>query len=262
MKDVQNSKDKRKLPIGRVGIKGLVIPLLIRTRDGTTQRVTASLNFFVNLSHNFRGIHMSRFVDVLYSKKDDGFDLDSLREVAGEAKRKLKAKNAYLEVSFTYFIEKQSPVSKKKSLMDYQCRIVTQIDSSESEQELVIKAPILLLCPCSKAISRLGAHNQRGEVTVKVITDSPLWIEDLIELIESEGSSEVYAFLKRPDEKYVTEKAYQNPKFVEDVVRDIALKLKALGKTKSFSAACESFESIHHHNAYARITSKDLEERG
>lgn len=258
MKDLQNSKDKRKLPIERVGIKGLVVPLLIRTRDGGAQKVTASVNFFTNLSHNFRGTHMSRFVDLLYSKKDDGFDLDSLKKVAREAKRKLKAKNAYLEVSFTYFIEKQSPISKKKSLMDYQCKIVTQIDSSESEQELTVKAPILLLCPCSKAISRFGAHNQRGEVTVRVITEKPLWIEDLIELIEGQGSSGVYALLKRSDEKYVTEKAYQNPKFVEDMVRDVALKLKILGKTKSFSVACESFESIHNHSAYARFTSNGV----
>lgn len=260
MEDIQNLRDNRKLPIERVGIKDLIIPLLIRTRSSATQKVISSINFFASLPHNFKGTHMSRFIEVLYSKKDYNFDLDLLRKVAEEARKKLKAKNAYLEVSFVYFIEKQSPVSKKKSLMDYRCKIVTRIGSSECEQILTVKVPILLLCPCSKAISQFNAHNQRGEVTVTVTTNAPLWIEDLVDLIESEGSSEVYALLKRSDEKYVTEKAYQNPKFVEDIARDIALKLRSLNKIKSFSVECESFESIHNHNAYAKITSGSLKD--
>lgn len=262
MEDVQNLEDYRKLPIERVGIKGLTVPFLIRTRDGVTQKVVSSVNFFASLPHNFKGAHMSRFVEVFYSKKDCDFDLDLLRKVAEEARRKLRAKNAYLEVSFTYFIEKQSPVSKKKSLMNYKCKMVTRINNLRHEQSLMVQAPILLLCPCSKAVSRFNAHNQRGKVTVVVTTKLPIWIEDLVDLIEKAGSSEVYALLKRSDEKYVTEKAYQNPKFVEDVVRDIALKLRNLNKIKSFSVECESFESIHNHNAYAKITSEELENKG
>ncbi|MBI2599670.1 GTP cyclohydrolase I FolE2, partial [Candidatus Daviesbacteria bacterium] len=166
--------------------------------------------------------------------------------------------NAYLEVSFTYLIEKKSPVSKKYSFLDYECKVAAKVNSGDYEQRLTVKVPVLLLCPCSKAISKLNAHSQRATVTVEADFIGEFWIEDLIRLIEKEGSSEIYPLLKRADEKYVTERSYDNPKFVEDIVRDIALRLKKTAVIQSFIIECESYESIHNHNAYAKFVSDSV----
>lgn len=198
---------------------------------------------------------MSRFVEILYRNRLNHLTLKTLKKITNEAKKKLKAKNVHIEIAFTYIVEKQSPVSKKYSFIDYECKIISKVNCGDYEQRLIVKVPVLLLCPCSKAISMFNAHNQRAIVKVDVDLIDKFLIEDLIKLIEKEGSCELYSILKRTDEKYVTEKSYENPKFVEDIVRDIALKLKAIDSIRSFTVECESYESIHNHNTYVKFTS-------
>lgn len=255
MIDIQNQNDTRQIPLGMVGIKNIALPLLIPTKSGKPQNVTGFVSLFTDLSHNNRGTHMSRFVEILYKNRLNHLTLRALKKIASEAKKNLKAENAYLEVAFTYLIEKQSPVSKKYSFVDYECKVVSRANCGDYEQRLIVRVPVLLLCPCSKAISKYNAHNQRAIVTVDADLIDKFWIEDLIKLVEKEGSCEVYPLLKRPDEKYVTEKSYENPKFVEDIVRDIASRLKNIASIRSFNVECESYESIHNHNAYAKFTS-------
>lgn len=256
LQDIQNQKDTRGLAIEQVGITKLALPVLIPSKDGNAKQVNAFISFFTDLPHDSKGTHMSRFLEILYKNHKNHFTLQLLKLIASEAKKKLKTQNAYLEVYFTYFIKKQSPVSKKYSFMDYECKVMTKVNCKDREQRLIVKVPVLLLCPCSKAISKYNAHNQRAIVTVDINLIGKVWMEDLISLIEKEGSCEIYPLLKRPDEKYVTEKSYDNPKFVEDIVRDIALDLKKISKVHSFIIECESFESIHNHNAYAKYVSK------
>lgn len=258
MKDIQSKKDNRGLPLELVGITKLALPLSILNKYGKFQHVIASVSFFADLSHHLKGAHMSRFVEILYRNHRNQLTLQVLKLIAVEAKKKLKAKNAYIEVCFPYLIKKQSPISKKYSFMDFECKIISKANPGDYIQRLIVKVPVLLLCPCSKAISKYNAHNQRAIVTVDVDLIGELWIEDLIKLIEKEGSSEIYSLLKRPDEKYVTEKSYENPKFVEDIVRDIALKLEKIVSIRSFVIECESYESIHNHNAYARFASNNI----
>lgn len=253
MIDIQNQSDSRQIPLEMVGIKNIALPLLVPTKSGKPQNVTGLVSFYTDLSHNSRGTHMSRFVEILYRNRRNHLTFQQLKHIAAEAKKKLKAENAYLEVSFTYLIEKKSPVSKKYSFLDYECKVVSKVNSGDYSQRLIVKIPVLLLCPCSKAISKFNAHNQRATVTADTDFIGEFWIEDLIRLIEKEGSCEIYPLLKRTDEKYVTEKSYKNPKFVEDIVRDVALKLKRNKNIRQFSIECESFESIHNHNAYARF---------
>lgn len=258
MIDIQSQNDTRQIPLEMVGIKNIVLPLLVPTKSGKPQNVTGIISFFTDLSHKSRGTHMSRFVEILYKNRHNHLTFQQLKHIAAEAKKELKAENAYLEVSFTYLIEKKSPVSKKYSFLDYECKVASKVNSGDYEQRLTVKVPVLLLCPCSKAISKLNAHNQRATVTVDAGFRDEFWIEDLIRLVEQEGSCEVYPLLKRTDEKYVTEKSYDNPKFVEDIVRDIALKLKKTAGIQSFIIECESYESIHNHNAYAKFVSDSV----
>jgi GTP cyclohydrolase I len=258
LKDLQSQSDNRGLPLELVGITKLALPLLVPSKNGESKHVNALVSFFTDLPHDNRGTHMSRFVEILYKNRLNHLTLQTLKKIASEAKKKLKAENAYLEVAFTYLIEKQSPISKKYSFVDYECKVISKVNCGDYEQRLIVRVPVLLLCPCSKAISKYNAHNQRAIVTVDADLIDKFWIEDLIKLIEKEGSSEVYPLLKRPDEKYVTEKSYENPKFVEDVVRDIASKLKNIASIRSFNVECESYESIHNHNAYARFTSNGV----
>jgi len=258
LKDLQSQNDNRGISLELVGITKLALPLLIPSKNGDPKQVNALVSFFTDLPHHSRGTHMSRFVEILYRNRLNHLTFKALKKIASEAKKKLKAENAYLEVSFTYLIEKQSLVSKKYSFVDYECKTIFKVNCGDYEQRLIVKVPVLLLCPCSKAISKCNAHNQRAMVTVDADLIDKFWIEDLIKLVEKEGSCEVYPLLKRPDEKYVTEKSYENPKFVEDVVRDIALKLKNLASIRSFIVECESYESIHNHNAYARFTSNGV----
>lgn len=258
MQDIQSLNDNRDLPLEFVGIKKLALPLYIAGKNGKHQQVNSLINFYTGLSSKSRGTHMSRFVEALYENRDNHLTFERLSGIAHEIKKKLKAKNAYLEISFTYFIKKMSPISKKHSLANYECTMMSEVNCENHVRKLIVRVPVMLLCPCSKAISKFNAHNQRALVTLEADLVGNLWIEDLVTLVEKEGSSEIYPLLKRPDEKFVTEESYNNPKFVEDIVRDIALKLKGNSKIQSFSVECESYESVHNHNAYAKISSNHI----
>ncbi|MBC8383321.1 MAG: GTP cyclohydrolase I FolE2 [Candidatus Cloacimonetes bacterium] len=253
LNDIQNQKDTRKIPINKVGVKGLQYPIVLQDRINGTQNSVADINMYVELPHNFRGTHMSRFIEILHHYHRD-IIIDNLEKLLAEMKQKLDADVAYLEMEFPYFIKKAAPVTKEESLSSYQCGFKTSL-SDEFVLEMFAKVPVLSLCPCSKEISEFGAHNQRAYITVGIVYKDFVWLEELIEVIENAASSQVYSLLKRPDEKYVTEKSYDNPKFVEDIARDIAIALKNDSRISKFSIEAESIESIHNHNAYAMIKS-------
>jgi len=251
--DIQNQIDDRNIEIQRVGVKNIKYPIVVLDRSNKSQHTVASINMYVNLPHHFKGTHMSRFVEILNEYKGS-INLKTLFTIIDKMKEKLDAKSAHLEIEFPYFIEKEAPVSKAKSLMEYVCRFSASCDG-ERDLSVEVNVPITTLCPCSKEISRVGAHNQRGMVSVKLRFKGFLWIEDIIRSVEESASSEVYALLKRSDEKFVTEKAYSNPMFVEDVVRNIAKKLKSDPNITWFCVESENFESIHNHSAYALVQS-------
>jgi GTP cyclohydrolase I len=251
MNDIQNLRDHRKIEINKVGVKNIRYPITVLDKAKGFQHTVASVNMFVDLPHRFKGTHMSRFVEIL-NKYKGNIAIKNLSKILSEVKKKLKAKTAHLEVEFPYFIEKEAPVTKSKSLMEYICRFSGS--SNEKEDFYVgIVVPITTVCPCSKEISQFGAHNQRSLVTVNLRFKKFIWIEDIIQLIEECASCDLYSILKRPDEKYVTEKAYENPMFVEDVVREIAKRLKKDSNITWFTVESENFESIHNHSAYAFV---------
>ncbi len=251
MDDIQNQRDHRKIEINKVGVKNIRYPITVLDKAKGFQHTVANVNMFVDLPHRFKGTHMSRFVEILNKHKGD-IAIKNLSKILTEVKRKLKAKTAHLEVEFPYFIEKEAPVTKAKSLMEYICRFSGS--SNEKEDFYVgIVVPITTVCPCSKEISEFGAHNQRSLVTVNLRFKKFIWIEDIIQLVEECASCDLYSILKRPDEKYVTEKAYENPMFVEDVVREIAKRLKKDRNITWFTVESENFESIHNHSAYAYV---------
>ncbi|MBW1989600.1 MAG: GTP cyclohydrolase I FolE2 [Deltaproteobacteria bacterium] len=255
MIDVQNKPDDRNKPIHKVGIKNLRYPLNVLDRKNRFQKTVANINMYVDLPHDTKGTHMSRFVEMLHERKPE-VSLKTFSILLSEMKAHLKAQRAHIEVTFPYFVEKKAPASGAHGLMDYTCRIMGASDPDDNvDLVLEVIVPISSVCPCSKEISRCGAHNQRGEVRLAVRFDKFVWIEDMIELVESCASCEVYSVLKRVDEKYVTEKAYEHPKFVEDVVRDVAIALDADSNILWYSVSAENFESIHNHSAYAHITS-------
>lgn len=253
MIDVQNLEDNRNLEINKVGVKNVQFPLIIADKTQEKQHIIANINMYVNLPKHFKGTHMSRFIELLNEYKNRPMSMHIIEDLLEKTKQRLNAKTAHIEVSFPYFIEKESPVSKQKSLMNYDCKFIGMKNQSESNFILEVTAPISTVCPCSKEISKRGAHNQRGKVTVKIRTDDFIWIEEIVNIIEKQASCGVYSLLKREDEKHVTEKAYDNPKFVEDVVRDVALRLKADKRIGWFSVECDNQESIHNHNAYACV---------
>jgi len=258
--DVQNSADTRRLAINKVGIKDIRHPVKVRDRSGGEQHTIAMFNMYVNLPHNFKGTHMSRFVEILNVPGRE-ISVDSFKDMLTEMTDRLEAESGHIEMTFTYFITKAAPVSGVESLMDYEVTFAGEIRDSRSAMNLKVVVPVTSLCPCSKKISRYGAHNQRSHVTVNVRTRGFIWIEDLIDLVEKEASCELYGLLKRPDEKYVTERAYENPKFVEDMVRDIAAKLNRDERVAAYSVESENFESLHNHSAYAMIErDKDAED--
>ena len=251
MNDIQNQRDHRKIEINKVGVKNIRYPITVLDKAKGFQHTVANVNMFVGLPHRFKGTHMSRFVEILNKHKGD-IAIKNLSKILTEVKRKLKAKTAHLEVEFPYFIEKEAPVTKAKSLMEYICRFSGS--SNEKEDFYVgIVIPITTVCPCSKEISEFGAHNQRSLVTVNLRFKKFIWIEDIIQLVEDCASCDLYSILKRPDEKYVTEKAYENPLFVEAVVREIAKRLKRDKNITWFTVESENFESIHNHSAYAFV---------
>jgi GTP cyclohydrolase I len=254
MKDVQKLRPDNPLSIEKVGVKGISYPIVVSDRKRGTQHTVASINLYVDLPREFKGTHMSRFIEVLNEYKEE-IHIKNFEHILNEIKRTLEAKNAHMEIEFPYFMEKQAPVTGSVGLMEYRCTLMGMV-GSRREFTVGVQVPVQTLCPCSKEISECGAHNQRGIVSVKVRYERFFWIEDLIELIEQCGSSPVYPVLKRPDEKYVTEAAYANPKFVEDVVRQAAALLSKRSEFSWFSVEAENIESIHNHSAYAYIESE------
>jgi GTP cyclohydrolase I len=250
VKDVQNFRDHRKIDIKKVGIKGISYPIHVLDQANKTQATVASINMYVHLPHEFKGTHMSRFVEILNTYCGD-LNLKAFFEMLEAMKERLHARTANLEISFPYFIKKRAPVSGVESLMAYTCEYIGQSTDTERNLYVRIQVPVCTLCPCSKEISNHGAHNQRGLVTVTILFEEFFWIEEIISVVETSASSEVYALLKREDEKHVTEQAFKHPMFVEDVVREVTEKLKNDHRFSWFSVEAENFESIHNHNAYA-----------
>ena len=251
--DVQSSEDTRRMPINRVGIKDIRHPVKVLDKDRGVQHTIANFNMYVGLPHNFKGTHMSRFVEILNSHEAE-ISIESFESMLREMVVKLEAETGHLEMSFPFFINKTAPVSGVKSLLDYEVTLTGEIlAGGVYKQTTKVVVPVTSLCPCSKKISERGAHNQRSHVTVTVETSEFVWIEELVQLAEAQASCELYGLLKRPDEKYVTERAYDNPKFVEDLVRDVAGALNAEARVVSYVVESENFESIHNHSAYALI---------
>ncbi len=250
--DKQSERDHRELRIDKVGVRGLRFPIQVRDKARAVQNTVATIGLFVDLPKEFKGTHMSRFIEVL-AAHGNMIHVENLRDILLALQDKLNAATSHVEMEFPYFMSKTAPVSGKESLMDYTARFDAAACEQEIDFVLTVKANVTTLCPCSKAISARGAHNQRGEVTVQVRFRKPIWIEDLIAIMESSASSELYALLKREDEKAVTERAYDHPVFVEDLVRNVALKLNAHPDVTWYKVEAENQESIHNHNAYACI---------
>jgi len=249
MADLQNGKDKRKITIDKVGVKGIKYPVVVSDRSNKTQATIADINLYVELPHYHRGTHMSRFVEVLnrYHQEEIVFHLQNLLD---DLRQSLNANAAYIEMNFPYFISKAAPVSGIESFLNYECMFKAAL-KDEYEFWIGVKVPVTTLCPCSKEISDYGAHNQRSEVSLTVQYSEFMWLEELIDLIENTCSCDIYPLLKRVDEKYVTEKAYDHPMFVEDIVRELTLALQKDKRVLHFEIESENFESIHNHSAYA-----------
>lgn len=252
LEDVQGRADPRAIPIQRVGVKAVRHPLQVVDRAGHSQHVAAFCNMYVGLPAHLKGTHMSRFLQIL-QEQTEPLSVTTLDQLLYRTQERLEAESARIELQFPYFVRKKAPVSGVESYLDYEVEWNGEIAGQDPHSSLIVHVPVTSLCPCSKSISEYGAHNQRSRVTVQVEASKTLWIEDLIELVEEEASSQLYGVLKRPDEKYVTEYAYDHPKFVEDMVRDVALRLQNDPRVRRYSVASENFESIHNHSAYAYI---------
>jgi GTP cyclohydrolase I len=250
--DVQSSQDKRQIAINKVGIKDIRHPVRIKDRSDSEQHTIAVFNMYVNLPHHFKGTHMSRFVEILNSHEAE-LTVTSFRDMLSEMTERLEAESGHIEMNFPFFINKTAPVSGVKSLLDYEVTLIGEIHGGKPSIHIKVVIPVTSLCPCSKKISERGAHNQRSHVTVQARTNGFIWIEEIIDMVEQEASCELYGLLKRPDEKYVTERAYDNPKFVEDTVRDVAVRLNNEDRISAYTVESENFESIHNHSAYALI---------
>ncbi|MCB5188457.1 GTP cyclohydrolase FolE2 [Methylobacillus caricis] len=252
IEDVQNTPDTRQLAIDKVGIKSIRHPVKVKDKTGGVQHTVATFNMYVFLPHNFKGTHMSRFVEILNMNERE-ISVDSFESILRAMVERLDAESGHVEMSFPYFVNKAAPVSGVESLSDYEVTFVGEINKGKYDITVKVVVPVTSLCPCSKKISDYGAHNQRSHVTVTALINDFIWVEDIIRLVEDQASCEVYGLLKRPDEKYVTERAYDNPKFVEDIVRDVAAQLNAEKKIDAYTVESENFESIHNHSAYALI---------
>jgi GTP cyclohydrolase I len=252
MPDVQSYHDARHIAIDKVGIKSIRHPIRVADKHGGAQHTVASFNMYVYLPHHFKGTHMSRFVEILNSYERE-FSVESFEAMMRQMVERLEAESGHVEMNFPYFITKKAPVSGVESMIDYDITFIGEIRNGEYIQTIRAVVPVTSLCPCSKQISDYGAHNQRSHVTLTVRTNSFVWIEDLVRFAEDNGSCELYGLLKRPDEKFVTERAYDNPKFVEDLVRDVAAALNKDERIDAYVVEAENFESIHNHSAYALI---------
>jgi GTP cyclohydrolase IB len=258
VEDVQGRADTRRLRINRVGIKDISHPVRVKDRATGEQHTIATFNMYVSLPHNFKGTHMSRFVEILHTERE--ISVESFRTMLETMTERLEADTGHIEMNFPFFVMKRAPVSGVESLMDYRASLIGERRGGQTLMWVKVVVPVTSLCPCSKGISDYGAHNQRSHVTITVRLRQHIWIEELVEIAESEASCELYGILKRPDEKYVTERAYDNPKFVEDMVRDVATRLNADERIAAYVVESENFESIHNHSAYALIErDKDVE---
>ena len=271
MPDIQNEADYREIPLTKVGVKGLEYPIRVLDKVKKEQHTTAKVDLFANLPHHFKGTHMSRFIEIFHRYRED-LSMRRFLEMLTEIREDLKAESAFGSMSFPYFVEKKAPVSHLSGIVSCQCLYKGRVRSrlrpgieqriaaeagqhstggNEKHFTVAVSVPVNTVCPCSRAISERGAHNQRGVVTVEMELGSFFWLEDIITLVEEAASSPVYSLLKREDEKYITEHAYDNPKFVEDLVRDVYVKIRELNQFPRFSVEAENFESIHNHSAYA-----------
>lgn len=249
--DVQNRRDYRNININKAGVKSIKYPIIVLDKRNRTQHTIATINMYVDLPYHFKGTHMSRFIEILNHYRQ-GINVKNLFTILNETKKRLNAKSSHIEIEFPYFIEKSAPVSKAKSLMEYTCKLWGSLND-EVDICLGVEVPVTTLCPCSKELCKKGAHNQRGIISIKLRFKKFFWIEDVIKIAEKSASSDVYSLLKRTDEKYVTEKAYENPMFVEDVVRNVAKKLEKNPNITWYSVESENIESIHNHSAYAMV---------
>lgn len=252
IEDVQGRNDVRRIAIDKVGIKGILHPVRVKDRSEGEQHTIARFDMSVNLPHDFKGTHMSRFVEILNSH-DREISVASFPAMLCEMLHRLEAQSGHIDMRFPFFMEKAAPVTGVRSLMDYEATLIGEIQAGKPQIRVRVLVPVTSLCPCSRDISERGAHNQRSHITVTVRFNQFIWLEELIELVESQASSPIYGLLKRPDEKYVTEYAYDHPKFVEDLVRDVAVLLDAEPRISAYSVESENFESIHNHSAYALI---------
>ncbi|WP_334108339.1 GTP cyclohydrolase FolE2 [Methylobacillus sp.] len=252
IEDVQNTPDTRQLSIDKVGIKSIRHPVKVKDKTGGVQHTVANFNMYVFLPHNFKGTHMSRFVEILNNNERE-ISVESFESILRAMVKRLDAESGHVEMTFPYFVNKAAPVSGVQSLSDYEVTFIGEVNQGKYDITVKVVVPVTSLCPCSKKISDYGAHNQRSHVTVTALITDFIWVEDIIRLVEDQASCEVYGLLKRPDEKYVTERAYDNPKFVEDIVRDVAAQLNAEPRIVKYTVESENFESIHNHSAYALI---------
>jgi len=252
IEDVQNTPDVRHLAIDKVGIKSIRHPVKVKDKNSGVQHTVAVFNMYVHLPHNFKGTHMSRFVEILNMNERE-ISVDNFEFILREMVKRLEAQSGHIEMTFPYFINKAAPVSGVTSLLDYEVTFIGEIKDGEYSIMVKVLVPVTSLCPCSKKISEYGAHNQRSHVTITARINDFIWVEDLIRIVEEQASSELYGLLKRPDEKFVTEHAYDNPKFVEDMVRDVAAQLNDEPRIDAYVVESENFESIHNHSAYALI---------
>lgn len=258
IEDVQARADSRRIPINKVGIKDVYHPVRVKDRASVEQHTIASFNMYVALPHNFKGTHMSRFVEVLHMNERE-ISVESFRDILADMTEKLNAQSGHIEMSFPFFVMKKAPVSGVESLMNYQASLIGELHDGKPELWLKVVVAATSLCPCSRDISKYGAHNQRSHITIKAKVEGQMWLEELIDIAEAEASCDVYSILKRADEKYVTEHAYENPKFVEDIVRDVAVRMNQEERVRAYVVEAENFESIHNHSAYALIE-KDKDE--
>jgi len=251
MTDIQSSADIRNIPIDRVGVRKVKYPIFIRKREGGLQQTVGEFTLTVDLPKEFKGTHMSRFLEVLGEHNHD-ISAETIPDILANLQHRLNAETAHLEVKFQYFREKAAPVTKKVGMMGYECGFIASRGDTE-DSVLMVVVPVTTLCPCSKEIADYGAHNQRGYVTARIRTSELVWIEEVIDMIEATGSAPLYPVLKRPDEKFVTEQAYNNPRFVEDMVREVSVAFDAHPLILSYEIEVENHESIHDHNAYAYV---------
>jgi GTP cyclohydrolase IB len=252
LEDKQSERDTRELRIDKVGVRGLRFPIQVRDKERTLQNTIATIGMYVDLPKEFKGTHMSRFVEVL-NAHGSIVHVENITDILYAMQEKLNSHTAHLEMEFPYFLVKKAPVSGLEGVMDYVARFEATARGKEIDFVLGVQVGVTTLCPCSKALSRYGAHNQRGIVTVQIRSVKSIWIEDLISMVENSASSELYSLLKRQDEKVVTERAYENPVFVEDLARNVVVKLNAHADVTWYKVEAENFESIHNHNAYACI---------